>query len=61
MLLSLLGVFYYNETYGGAPGQSPNTTNSRLFTETGHRIGGLFRNYWSDHGGLAQQGYPDLR
>ncbi len=59
VLLSLLGVFYYNINYGGnAPGQHVNTDNPRLFTETGRTVGGAFREYWESHGGLAQQGYP---
>jgi hypothetical protein len=59
VLLSLLGVFYYNEKYGGnAPNQKVSTDNPRRFTETGHTIGGVFRQYWESHGGLAQQGYP---
>jgi aryl-phospho-beta-D-glucosidase BglC (GH1 family) len=31
---------------------------SSLFPETGHRVGGLFLDYWASHGALAQQGYP---
>ena len=60
VLLSLLGVFVYQQKYpGGAPGQTPNAqTNSRLFPETGHKVGGIFLDYWTGHGGLAQQGYP---
>jgi hypothetical protein len=60
VLLSLLGVFRYQQKYPqGAPGQVPNTEpNSRVFSETGKRLGGLFRAYWDSHGGLAQQGYP---
>lgn len=59
VLLSLLGVFYYNDKYGGnAPGQKANPDNPHKFTETGKTIGGAFRQYWESHGGLAQQGYP---
>jgi hypothetical protein len=60
VLLSLLGVFLYNQKYpNGAPGQTPNTsTGSVLFTQTGKRVGGIFLSYWNSHGGLAQQGYP---
>ena len=29
-----------------------------LFTETGHRVGRLFLDYWNSHGGLSQQGFP---
>lgn len=61
VLLSLLGVFLYQQKYGttGAPNQQPNVgTGSQLFTQTGHRLGGKFLDYWNSHGGLAQQGYP---
>ena len=59
VLLSLLGVFYYNDKYAGnAPNQQASTINPRQFTETGKTLGGAFRTYWEAHGGLAQQGYP---
>ena len=60
ILLSLLGSYRYQQKYPqGAPGQVPNAEpGSRLFPETGKRLGGLFRAYWESHGGLAQQGYP---
>jgi len=60
VLLSLLGVSLYNQKYAGdAPGQTPNTeAGSRLFPETGKRVGGAFLAYWTAHGGLAQQGFP---
>jgi predicted metalloprotease len=60
VLLSLLGRHLYDQKYPqGAPGQVPNTgPDSRLFPETGKRLGGAFLAYWQSHGGLAQQGYP---
>ncbi|MDQ5824551.1 MAG: hypothetical protein M3441_10140 [Chloroflexota bacterium] len=60
VLLQLLGSFLYNQKYrGNAPGQQPNTqAGSRLFTETGKRVGGRFLDYWNRNGGLAQQGLP---
>ncbi len=60
VLLSLLGNFLYKQKYpDGAPGQEPNTSDgSVLFPETGHRVGGLFLDYWNSHGGLSQQGFP---
>ncbi len=60
VLLSLLGVFRYSQKYpNGAPAQSANNeANSQLFTATNHRVGGKFLDYWTSHGGLAQQGYP---
>jgi hypothetical protein len=32
--------------------------DSRYFPETQHYVKGLFLKYWTEHGGLAQQGYP---
>jgi hypothetical protein len=60
VLLSLLGVFRYKQKYPtGATGQAANNApGSRLFSETGHRVGGKFLEYWEGHGGLAQQGLP---
>jgi hypothetical protein len=60
VLLSLLGAFTYKVNYpDGASGEVPDTdVGSRLFAETGKRVGGLFLQYWNSHGGLAQQGYP---
>ncbi len=60
VLLQLLGGFLYRQKYPqGAPGQVPNQEpGSRLFSETGQRLGGIFLQYWTTHGGLAQQGYP---
>src|SRR5205823_3826101 len=60
VLLSLLGVFRYKEKYpNGAPGQQPDITpGSVVFSETGKRLGGRFLQYWQEHGGLAQQGFP---
>jgi hypothetical protein len=60
VLLSLLGVQAYKQRYGtaGAPNQHPSADHPLYFPQTGHTIGGLFRTYWEQHGGLAQQGYP---
>jgi beta propeller repeat protein len=59
VLLSQLGTFRYGRKYPeGAPGQTPNRANGQLFAETGHWLGGRFREYWEQHGGLPQQGFP---
>src|SRR5688500_11955513 len=59
VLLSLLGNFNYSQKYpNGAPNQKASTTNARKFAETGKTLGGRFRQYWEQNGGLAQQGYP---
>jgi hypothetical protein len=39
-------------------GFSAAQTDRRYFPETHHTVKGLFLQYWQDHGGLAQQGYP---
>jgi hypothetical protein len=60
VLLQLLGVYLYHQKYPrGAPNQTPNNDpGSRLFPQTGQRLGGAFLQYWTTHGGLAQQGFP---
>ncbi len=59
VLLAQLGTFRYHAKYPqGAPNQHASTDNPRVFPETGHTLGGLFRSYWETHGGLQQQGYP---
>lgn len=39
------------------PGNIPGS-GSRTFPETGKTVRGLFLDYWSKNGGLAQQGFP---
>jgi len=59
VLLSQLGTFRLQGKYPTtAPNQHVSTTNPRVFQQTGHTVGGVFRTYWEAHGGLAQQGYP---
>ncbi len=60
VLLSQLGTFLYQAKYAqvGPPSQQTSTTNPQYFPQTGHTLGGKFRTYWEQHGGLAQQGYP---
>ncbi len=60
VLPSLLGAQLYRGRYpSGAPGQRPNeSADSTLFEQTGHRVGGPFLEYWQQHGGVMQQGYP---
>jgi hypothetical protein len=60
VLLAHLGTFLYREKYpGGAPNQRPNTDPGTItFPETGKRLGGAFLQYWREHGGLMQQGFP---
>ena len=62
VLLAQLGTYRYQAKYGatGAPGQVPNKApgHSKFFPETKHWVGGGFWDYWQQHGGLEQQGYP---
>ena len=58
VLLSQLGTYQYKKKYpNGAPGQVPDHSGL-YFPETGHWLGGGFKQFWQDHGGLPQQGYP---
>ena len=46
---------------GGAvapSGSAGAQAQALYFPETGHTIKGVFLDYWTNHGGLAQQGYP---
>jgi hypothetical protein len=59
VLLSQLGTFRYRQQYpNGAANQAEARSGGRFFPETGHYVGGTFLQYWQEHGGLAQQGYP---
>ena len=59
VLLSLLGNSFYKQKYpGGAPNQKASTQNATRFSQTNKSLGGRFREYWEQNGGLAQQGFP---
>jgi hypothetical protein len=63
VLLSLLGAQLLKQTYpNGVPAAAgswdSNSTPYVTFPQTGQRVGGAFIDYWINHGGLAQQGYP---
>ena len=56
---ALLGNMVYDAKYpGGAPNQQASTVNPVKFQKTGKTLGGGFRKYWEQNGGLAQFGYP---
>lgn len=38
--------------------QDPHQPDTAYFAEVGHTLRGKFLQYWQDHGGLAQFGYP---
>ncbi len=60
VLLTLIGALEYKKLYGtnGAPSKTPSTDNPLYFSQTGHTLGGKFRTYWEQNGGVMQQGYP---
>jgi hypothetical protein len=64
VLLSQLGTYELDARYpnAGNPAAAPvggaAGADSRYFPETRHAVAGLFLKYWTEHGGLAQQGYP---
>ena len=51
LVSNLSGMFMGRASAMKAPEQ-------RVFPETGHSVGGRFLDYWTEHGGLQQQGYP---
>ncbi len=42
----------------GSTGRTAAQAADRFFPETNHVVRGRFWQYWNEHGGLAQQGYP---
>lgn len=51
--------FGYEVTrYQAAIAPTPPAPGTTYFPQTGHNLGGGFRDYWNTHGGLAQFGYP---
>jgi hypothetical protein len=58
--IPLLGATFYQRKYPlGAPNQKANTeAGSETFPETGKSLGGRFLEYWRQHGGLEQLGFP---
>jgi hypothetical protein len=45
-------------TQGTIVRSASTQANCLTFSETGHKVCGKFLDYWNQHGGLAQQGYP---
>jgi hypothetical protein len=58
----LLGQFgrrlYPVDTRYPTQGAAPPRRGASYFPETGHNLGGRFREYWEANGGLAQFGFP---
>lgn len=44
--------------FTGIPSHTSAQGKSKFFPETGQTVSGAFLDYWQQHGGLAQQGYP---
>ncbi len=53
VLLGILGTAFHTPDP-----PSPPLQGARYFQETGHNLGGAFKEYWEMHGGLAIHGYP---
>jgi hypothetical protein len=53
VLLGALG-----RDFHAADPPAPALPEATYFPETGHSLGGVFRTYWQDHGGLFVHGYP---
>lgn len=59
VLLSQLGTAEYKRKYpNSAQGQTANQSNGQFFPDTGHWVGGKFLQFWKEHGGVAQLGFP---
>ncbi len=56
--LGLLAGIAATLVWGALASSAQPATNCRDFAETGHKVCGKFLDYWDQHGGLAQQGYP---
>ena len=55
----LAGLFSpWRPTLGGADARPAAQPAGRYFPETQHWVRGSFLQYWNDHGGLTQQGFP---
>lgn len=57
--ISQLGTLRFGEKYlKNPPRQTVNQTNGHYFQQTKHWVGGKFWQYWNQHNGLTQLGYP---
>ncbi len=57
-LLMFTSIYYVSDQHAHAYAQTQSRGDSRTFPETGHTVEGRFLDYWEQHGGLMQQGYP---
>ena len=60
LLLALVALLLTLPAAAAAPpaAHAQTSPTSRTFPETGKTVRGRFLQYWDQHGGLAQQGYP---
>jgi hypothetical protein len=54
----VLVLFFQTRPLGATVANANAQENCRLFQETGKSICGIVLEYWEQHGGLAQHGYP---
>src|SRR5690242_4079717 len=54
LLLGLLVPY----AWGAVGSRAQGANGCQTFPQTGHTVCGRFLQYWQEHGGLAQQGYP---
>ncbi len=57
-LLLLLTGYVAGSQHALTPARVYAADDCQTFAQTGHHVCGVFLQYWNDHGGLAQQGYP---
>ncbi len=62
MLMICLGLLlpsgFSDDSASSAQGASLIQTDCQRFVQTGHNVCGRFLQYWTQNGGLRQQGYP---
>lgn len=55
--VTLLGCVSY-DSYRPSTQAQAQQVDTRFFPQTGHTVKGRFLQYWDQHGGLSQQGFP---
>ncbi len=58
LLVALLLLQYTSSSPSRAQNPTVTQTDCQTFLETGKTVCGRFLQYWNEHGGLAQQGFP---
>ncbi|HKP51130.1 MAG TPA: hypothetical protein VJ183_00615 [Chloroflexia bacterium] len=57
-VVALLAATSYGPAVSSSAAHTAFQSDCQTFKETGKSVCGKFLNYWTTHGGLAQQGYP---